>query len=49
MVAIILAAPYSHRINYRNGARPNGRICRRLVQLGDHAINKYREFRPVAA
>ena len=48
MVAIISAAPYSHRTNCRNRARPNGGICRRVVELGDHAINKYQEFRPVA-
>ena len=31
MVAIVSAAPYSHRTNCRNLARPNGRIRRRLV------------------
>src|SRR5437763_815033 len=35
MVAIIFATPYSHRTNCRNRARPNGRICRRLVELED--------------
>src|SRR5205807_2500233 len=42
VIAIVSVAPHAHRTNCRNRARPNGRVRRRLVELGDHAINQYR-------